>query len=896
MAMDTKMTLDELRAQLESAKAENARLKAAADGKKAKAAAKKAKGASKPTAEKKPKKVTAPKEKGAAKPVRARTRKESEAAPKPEKKGRARKEVAQVEMIGPSEAELAEIRAKRKRKGGKPHHLVVVESPAKAKTIKKYLGSGYTVKASVGHLKDLPKSKMGVDIEHGFEPEYHVIKTKEKVLAELKRAAAGADSVFLATDPDREGEAIAFHISDEIRHPQTFRVLFNEITKKAIQESMSKPGQLNRDNYDSQQTRRILDRIVGYQISPLLWKKVRRGLSAGRVQSVAVRQIVEREEEIKKFIPVEYWSLDAELLGGKPPPFRAHISRVDGKKAELTNGEQTHALVESLRGATYTVAKLDKRERRRNAPAPFITSKLQQEAANRLGFTARKTMTLAQRLYEGVPLGEEGQTALITYMRTDSVRLSADAVTEVRTMIGGKYGAEYLPEDPVVYKTKKSAQDAHEAIRPTTLEWPPERVKPFLEDHDDKDMFRLYELIWNRFVACQMKPAVYDQASADIAAGRAIFRATGSMLKFPGYLAVYGASLTPEEEADKEKAQKEGAEDEDAPGELPELTEGQVLQLGKLIDEQHFTQPPPRFTEASLVKELEEKGIGRPSTYAAILSVIQDKKYVEKGEGGRFRPTILGNLTTEMLVKHFPTELDATFTAGMEEKLDLISEGGADWRKVLQDFYDPFKETLSKAEVEMRDLKAEEIKTDLLCEKCGSPMIIKWGKMGHFLACSGYPECKNTAEFKEEDGKIIIVREETTDEVCDKCGKPMVVKRGRFGRFLACSGYPDCKSSKPISIGINCPDCKVGYLTERRSRRGKIFFGCNRYPDCKFAAWDRPVAESCPSCASPYLLQKFSKREGPYISCPNKECDYKRPLETSLPGAVPGPTQPAADA
>jgi DNA topoisomerase-1 len=782
----------------------------------------------------------------------------------------------------------SESEAPAKSGGGRGKYLVVVESPAKAKTIKKYLGSGYTVKASVGHIKDLPKSKIGVDVEHGFEPEYQVIKGKEKVVNELKKSAEQAERVFLATDPDREGEAIAWHISEELQHPDAVRVMFNEITKKAIQEAIQHPMSLNRDNYDSQQTRRILDRLVGYQISPILWKKVRRGLSAGRVQSVAVRLVVERESEIKAFVPVEYWSVDAELAAGVPPAFRAKLARFDGQKAEIKNKAEADAVLAEVDGKPFVVAKVDKRERRRNAPAPFITSKLQQEAANRLHFTAKKTMTLAQRLYEGVPLGDEGQTALITYMRTDSVRLSNEAVEAVRTMIGSQYGKDYLPDEPVVFKSRKSAQEAHEAIRPTSLEYPPEKVKEFL----DHDMFRLYELIWNRFVACQMKPAVYDQTSAEIGCGKATFRATGSTLKFPGYLKVYGAGLTTDEESDRQKEGEEAQVDESST-ELPPLTEGETLKFLKMVPEQHFTQPPPRFTEASLVKELEERGIGRPSTYASILSVIQDKKYVERREG-RFYPEELGKICTEELVKHFPTEMDVAFTAGMEEKLDLISEGQADWKKVLGEFYGPFQETLAKAEKDMRDVKREEIPTDVACEKCGHNMVIKWGKMGRFLACSNYPECKSTKDFKEIDGKIVPVEEETTDEKCDKCGKPMVVKRGRFGRFLACSGYPECKSSKPFSIGVACPTCKVGYLTERRSRRGKVFFGCNRYPDCTFAAWDRPLPEACPKCASPYLLQKYSKRDGPYIACPNKECDYRRELESGNTGETPAPGAQAA--
>ncbi|MBM7115334.1 type I DNA topoisomerase [Archangium primigenium] len=819
-------------------------------------------------------------------------------------KGKGKKgELATVEASAEEEGEGEDTPARR---GKGPHYLVVVESPAKAKTIKKYLGSGYTVKASVGHILDLPKSKMGVDLEKEFEPQYEVIKGKEKVLGELKKAAQGVDKVFLATDPDREGEAIAWHINQQLRHPDSYRVMFNEITKPAIQEAIANPRQLSQDNYDSQQTRRILDRLVGYQISPILWKKVRRGLSAGRVQSVAVRLICERESEIKAFVPQEYWTLDAVLEGPSgPPPFKAKLSRVDGKKVELKDAATTRGLVEEVKGAPFTVSKVDKRERRRNAPAPFITSKLQQEAANRLHFTAKKTMALAQRLYEGVLLGEEGQTALITYMRTDSTRLSDQAVAGVRDFIQQTYGQDYLPEAPVVYRTKKGAQDAHEAIRPTSLDYPPAKVKAAFDAMNDDmaaDMFRLYELIWNRFVACQTKPAVYDQTSADITAGRATFRASGSTLKFPGYLAIYGASLTPEEEAAQEKARAAGDETaEDATGDLPVLNDGDTLGLQKLVDEQHFTQPPPRFSEATLVKELEERGIGRPSTYAAILSTIQDKKYAEKIEG-RFRPTDLGLICNDLLVKHFPQELDVTFTANMEEKLDQISEGEANWKAVLKDFYEPFKETLEKAETEMRDVKREEVKTDVACEKCGHIMVIKWGKMGHFLACSNYPDCKNTKDFKRDvEGKIVIVEEETTDELCANCGKNMVVKRGRFGKFLACSGYPECKTSKPISIGVSCPDCKQGYLTERRSRFGKIFFGCNRYPDCKFAAWDRPLAEACPQCQSPYLLQKFSKRDGPFVACPNKECDYRRQVQdpeavAAAAAASPNPSPDASTA
>jgi len=802
----------------------------------------------------------------------------------------------------------AKARAKRPStaapKGGKAASknasgtLVVVESPAKAKTIKKYLGRSFEVKASVGHVKDLPKSKMGVDIENGFAPEYDVIKGKAKVLSEIKRAARNAGRVLLATDPDREGEAIAWHIAEEIGaeggDERVRRVLFNEITKSAIQKAIEQPIALDKSKFDSQQARRILDRLVGYKISPILWSKVKRGLSAGRVQSVAVRLVVDREREIEAFRPEEYWTVEAELAAALPPEFRARLVKFAGQKAELKEEGATRALVSEIEREPFRVAAVEKRERRRNPPPPFTTAKLQQEAANRLGFTTRKTMTLAQRLYEGVELGDEGAVGLITYMRTDSVRLSTEAVDAVRGHIVARYGEDYLPKEPNFFKTKqKAAQEAHEAVRPTSVEWTPERVEPHFEAMGERDMFRLYQLIWNRFVACQMVPAVYDQTTADIVAGRATFRATGSHLKFPGYLAVYGARPPEEEagaEADKADGEPTGDEAKERHEEklLPPLEEGLELRLLRLLPEQHYTQPPPRFNESSLVKELEERGIGRPSTYAAILTTIQgvrdgspkpDRAYVEKVDGRNFRPTQLGTLVTDLLVHSFPRELDVAFTAGMEEKLDEIEEGNVHWQAVLQDFYSGFKDDLAKAEIAMRDVKRQEIATDLACEKCGRPMVIKWGRMGEFLACSGYPECRNTMNFlREADGTVKPVKEEEipTDEKCPTCGAPMVVKRGRFGRFLACSKYPECKTSKPISIGVACPKGCGGYVSERRSRRGKTFYGCSSYPKCDFVSWDRPRNEACPSCGSPYLLDKYAKKTGPFVACPNKECGYRR--------------------
>ena len=783
-------------------------------------------------------------------------------------------------------AEKAPAKPKGARKGADGPSLVIVESPAKAKTIKKYLGRSFDVRASVGHVKDLPKSKMGVDIEGGsFEPEYDVIKGKAKVLSEIKRAARTASRVLLATDPDREGEAIAWHISEELGSgggdDRVRRVLFHEITKPAIQKAIEHPIDLDRKKFDSQQARRILDRIVGYQISPLLWDNVRRGLSAGRVQSVAVRLVVEREREIEAFKPEEYWSLDADLAARLPPEFTAKLWKVDGTRAELKDGATTNALAAEVEKARFAVETVDRKERRRNPPPPFTTAKLQQEAANRLGFTAKKTMTLAQRLYEGVELGDE-TVGLITYMRTDSVRLSTEAVDAARAFIGEKYGKDHLPEQPNVFKTKaKAAQEAHEAVRPTNLEWTPDRTVEYFEAMGERDMYRLYELIWNRFLACQMVPAVYDQTTADISAGRATFRATGSILKFPGYLAVYGAK-PPEEEAGAEEEKKEegnGEASKNVERQLPPLEPGEELRLVKLHPEQHFTQPPPRYNESSLVKEMEQRGIGRPSTYAAILETIQEKAYVEKVEKN-FKPTHLGILVTDELVRAFPREMDVAFTAGMEEKLDEIEEGNAAWQAVLREFYDTFKVDLASAKKNMRNVKKQEIETDLVCEKCGErKMVIKWGRNGEFLACPGYPDCRNTMNFKrEEDGKIVPVKEEDVpvDEKCPECAAPMVMKRGRFGRFLACTRYPDCKGTKPVSIGVTCPKGCGGYVSEKRSKRGRTFYGCSSYPKCDFVSWDKPRNEPCPKCGSAYLLDKFSKRTGPFVACPNKECDYRR--------------------
>ncbi len=768
--------------------------------------------------------------------------------------------------------------------------LLVVESPAKARTIKKYLGSAFIVKASVGHIKDLPKSKMGVDPSNNFQPQYVVIRKKEKVIEEIREAAAMVDKVYLAPDPDREGEAIAFHIAEEIKDVNTnvFRVLINEITKKGVTEALSRPTTLDVNKYDAQQARRVLDRLVGYKISPILWNKVKRGLSAGRVQSVAVRIVCERDKEIAAFTPEEYWTVDADVQGPNPPPFVARFVRWNGEKIELKVQGDTQEVVADIQQGPLVVEKIERKERRRNAPPPFITSRLQQEAARKLRFTAKKTMALAQKLYEGVDLGEEGPVGLITYMRTDSVRISDDALAEVREYIRGRYGDDYLPQEPVVFKVAKQAQGAHEAIRPTTMRFDPDTVRRLLlkplEGMDDRgahgvnvhdkleeyeDELRLYTLIWNRFVACQMTPAVYDQTAVDIAAGRATLRANGQVMKFAGFTRVYF-----EAETDDESAQR--AEEQDKL--LPALAEGDKLDLVKLRPEQHFTQPPPRFTEASLVKELEDKGIGRPSTYAAIMSTIQDRGYVDKREG-RFFPTELGTLVNDLVVSAFPDIINADFTAGMEERLDKVEEGTDDWVDVLHGFYEPFQKDLVAAEATMRDVKREEIPTDLICEKCGGMMVRKFGRNGPFIACKNYPECKNTKEFMLlGDGSIKIIEDKTTDEKCDECGAEMRVKRGRFGEFLACSRYPECKGTKPISIGVGCPkEGCGGFLTAKRSRRGKVFYGCSNYSKtkCDFVTWDLPINEVCPSCGAPFLTRR-ELRSGATVRCVKEGCGYTR--------------------
>jgi DNA topoisomerase I len=746
--------------------------------------------------------------------------------------------------------------------------LVIVESPTKVKTLNKILGKNFIVKASVGHLKDLPKKKLGVDIENGFAPEYITIRGKGKILSELKAAAKKAQDIYLAPDPDREGEAIAYHVGNEIgkfNKGKVYRVLFNEITKKAVTEAIKNPTELNENRVNAQQARRILDRLVGYQISPILWRKVRRGLSAGRVQSVALRLVCEREKEILAFNPQEYWTIVLDVEGNEPPPFPAKLFKINDEKAELHNKEETDKVLKGIEGQSFILENVVKKERKRNPTAPFITSSLQQEASRKLNFSPKKTMMLAQRLYEGQSLAGRGTVGLITYMRTDSTRVADEALATVRSYIQERFDKNFLPETPNQFKTKKSAQDAHEAIRPTDVFMDPKSIKDQLEN----DLFRLYELIWLRFVSSQMSPAIMDTTQFDIRAKEYLFRSNGSIVKFQGFTKVYVES------EDNQKA------DGNTDRILPNLEKGQSLKVLKTLPEQHFTQPPPRFSEAMLVKELEEKGVGRPSTFASIISVIKDRDYVQT-EDRRLQPSELGTLISDMLVENFPDIVSAEFTAKMEDQLDLIESGDVEWGTALKEFYIPFKANLEEAEKKMKDLKKEVEETGEDCDKCGKPMIIKWGRFGKFQACSAYPECKNAKEIgagKEE------AEPEVAEGECDKCHSSLVVKMGRFGKFLACSTYPECKFTKPISLGILCPedDCK-GYISARRSKKGRNFYGCSEYPNCKFTSWDKPVAEPCPECEHPFLVEKWKKDEGASILC--SKCGYKRSADPDSDSAT----------
>jgi DNA topoisomerase I len=847
--------------------------------------------------------------------------------------------------------------------------LVIVESPAKAKTINKYLGRNYSVKASYGHIMDLPKKVLGIDIAHGFEPTYEVNPDKTSVVTALQKAASTAVAVYLAGDPDREGEAICAHLAEVLSGPKLefpteeekereesngsgkkekgkkkpkktpqkaakgkpvisrkniFRVMFNEITPKAIKAAFEHPGEINENLVDAQQARRVLDRLVGYKISPLLWDKVRRGLSAGRVQTVALRLIVDRENDIRAFIPVEYWTIHAALGASEPPVFEAKLTKYKGEDIAVHNQAEADAIVAAASKAPWKVSNVTQKEKRRNAPPPFTTSKLQQAAYNRLRYTAKRTMALAQRLYEGVELGDEGSVALITYMRTDSVRVSNDALDEVRELIGSRFGQPYLPEKPNFFKSKKDAQEAHEAVRPTDASRAPEDVRPFLSD----DLYKLYQLIWQRFVASQMMPAVFDQTTVDVAAGDYTFRASGSVQKFDGYLAVYQISADDDEEgeADANKAL------------LPPLAEGETLRLESLRPEQHFTEPPPRYTEATLVKELEEKGIGRPSTYASIISTIVDREYVNKDQG-RFSPTMLGEKVSALLVKSFEDIFDVGFTARMEEELDEIEEGKLPWKKAVKEFYGRFEEDLEQAKGEMESYKAG-IPTGQKCEKCGqgellerisrhgfflgcsrypdcdfirdlSPelpsegddgeakvetcdncgreMVIKRGRWGSFLACTGYPDCKTTRRLKAGTRRA-LQPDELLDEKCPECGSQLVKKHGQYGEFIGCTGYPKCKYIRSKTLGIKCPKCETGELVERVARKGRrrVFYGCNKYPECDFTTPHQPIAEPCPKCGAAFIVEKRGKM-GALRTCIKEGCDWESAVLEASAAAVPEP-------
>jgi DNA topoisomerase-1 len=733
--------------------------------------------------------------------------------------------------------------------------LIIVESPAKAKTINKYLGKEYIVEASVGHIKNLPKSKLSVDIDNDFSVVYETIVGKEDIVARIKEKATKAKAVFIATDPDREGEAIAAHIADEIKdvNKHIRRVLFHEITETGVKDGMAHPKKIDAHMVMSQQARRAMDRIVGYKVTPFVWKTMYYGLSAGRVQSVALRLICEREASILKFVPEEYWSLTAEFTTQRDDKFLAKLVKVAGDDPRMPDETTTNGYIADVRKQQYEITNVSRKPVKRNAPAPFITSTLQQEAAKRLRMSSKRTMMLAQKLYEGQEIGEEGLTGLITYMRTDSTRLSEEAVAQIREYIYNNYGKEYLPKEPRLFKKGKSSQDAHEAIRPTSVKLTPKVVKKYL----DKDMFALYELIWNRFIACQMEPAEFEQITVEVTGGDYLFRASDQLPTFRGFLQVYDDIV-----------EENGGEQEDADptSKLPaNLAKGQSAQLTELLPLQHFTKPPGRYSEASLVKELESLGIGRPSTYAMIVTTVVDRKYVEQKER-KLYASELGMQVNKLLVSHFPEIFNVKFTAKMEEELDTIASGKQEYLNVMKDFYGPFHNAVEKASGLASSIKKSmQETTGEICELCGKPMVTKWGRNGRFMACTGYPGCKNTKPLAEDAEK----HQHVVGGKCDLCSGDMVVKGGRFGAFLGCSNYPTCKNTKPISMGIKCPKCKEGDLIERKTKKGKrTFYGCSKYPNCDFASWDKPVAQACTSCGNEYIVAKYSQKKGDYMICP----------------------------
>jgi DNA topoisomerase-1 len=733
-------------------------------------------------------------------------------------------------------------------------NLLIVESPAKSRTLKKFLGRDYQILATVGHIRDLPKSKLGVDADDGFNVQYEVISGKRKVIKKLRESAEKSEIVYLAPDPDREGEAIAWHVAQELKNTSRItRVTFNEITRSAVLDALKNTRDIDENLFNAQQARRVLDRLVGYKVSPFLWKTVTHGLSAGRVQSVALRIICEREKEIEDFREEEYWEIRALLADRQKAQILSKLVKIDDAKPEIKSGEEAEKILKELESQRFTVDSVRKSEKQRKPAPPFITSTLQQEAARAFYFSPKKTMMIAQQLYEGVELGDEGPTGLITYMRTDSTRVADSALKSVREYIVSSFGDRYLPAAAVKYRSKKGSQDAHEAIRPTYMDHAPQKVKGFLT----KDQFKLYGLIWNRFVASQMTPAVYDTTSVDIRAGRYMFHVYSQTLKFDGFLKVY------QESRENGNNGENGLVDF-----IPDLKEGDELSLVELKPSQHFTKPPPRFTQASLVKTMEAEGIGRPSTYASIISTLADRKYMDIIERG-LHPTELGRTVTKILVDYFPSIFNVEFTAHMESDLDQIEMGKADWVDVVREFYVPFDErldSLSSRQEEIKKSLTEE--TDVKCENCGSPMVIKWGRNGRFLACSAYPECKTTKPLNGPERGV------ETDEKCDKCGSPMLIRTGRFGKFLACSAYPKCKNTRALPTGVKCPKDKCrGEIVEKQSRRGKLFYGCSDFPKCDFVTWYKPVNQECPQCHSGYMLEKVSKKRGSHLTCP--ACKHK---------------------
>lgn len=729
--------------------------------------------------------------------------------------------------------------------------LVIVESPAKAHTINRYLGPGYLVKASMGHVRDLPKSSLGVDIAHDFAPSYVVIPERKKVVAELQKIAKESAQVILAADPDREGEAICWHLGTllEQTNPNIRRVLLHEITSKAVEDAFQNPGGLNQSKIRAQQTRRILDRLVGYLISPLLWRKIGKGLSAGRVQSIALRLICEREKEIKDFVAEEYWSITAHLEASVPPPFRASLAKVEGKKAKVGDEAGAKEIVEDLKRAAFILEDLKVQEKKRHPGPPFITSTLQQDCYRFLQLPVKKTMSVAQKLYEGLPIGERGLVGLITYMRTDSVRIADSAIAWARRYIETTYSKDYVPAHGRIFKNKKKAQDAHEAIRPTSPDLPPDVIKPFLK----KEEFELYDLIWKRFIASQMSAAQVEETEFTIQAGKYQFKAKGEVVRFDGFMTLF-PGMKKEEEL------------------LPKAQRGETLRLLEVESKQNFTQPPPRYTEGSLVKELEAKGIGRPSTYAPIISTLQDRVYVIK-EKGKFIPTELGLYVTDFLVAHFSDLMEVKFTALMEEELDRINEGEKDWLESLRRYYTLLNQDLSKAK-EIKGVKG--IPLEEACPRCGRPLLIKQGRFGQFKACSGFPECTFKESLVKKEKKLL-------EENCPKCGAQLVEKSGRYGNFVACSSYPQCRYTKKQKAdkketGLACPAGCGGMILQRKTKRGKIFYGCSHFPKCRFATWDEPVGQACPRCGKPVLLKKAQK-EGFLLYCRDEKCGYKEKTE-----------------